>query len=170
MVAGALSPWTLWKVRLIVLSIRAYHWVMQKPFSPHGEQRTAKVGQVLVTHVTGHWNLEMQQHSMRQTQALVDELNHKGPWASVVVVEKTLVTSLDVLEAGRNAVAQNPSMRIVGLAWVIKPDVEGYGLLLPRYRGMYEGLIRTQVFDDYSAALHWAEKIVADTPAAGDAS
>lgn len=137
---------------------------MRKPFSPHGDQRTTTVGQVLVTHVAGHWNLEMHQHSMRQTQALVETLRQRGPWATVVVVEETLVTSLDVLEAGRNAVAQNPGMKLVGLAWVIKPDVEGYSLLLSRYRAMYEGLIQTQVFDDYSAALLWAQRVIAETP------
>ncbi len=149
------------------LHVRPYHPRMTKPFSPHGEQRTTTVGQVLVTHVAGHWNLEMHQHSMQQTQALVDELSQRGPWATVVVVEETLVTSLDVLEAGRNAVAQNPGLKLVGLAWVIKPDVEGYSLLLPRYRAMYEGLIQTHVFDDYSAALNWAERVVADLQGVG---
>ena len=110
----------------------------------------------------------MHQHSMRETQALVATLSQRGPWASVVVVEKTLVTSLDVLEAGRNAVAQNPGMKLVGLAWVIKPDVEGYGLLLPRYRRMYEGLIQTQVFDDYSTALRWAQGVIAESQGAGE--
>lgn len=167
---GGLRLCTLWKVRLIVRSIWIYYAGMQKPFSPHGEQRTTRVGRVLVTHVAGHWNLEMQQHAMLQTQALVEELSREGPWATVVVVEETLVTSMDVLEAGRNAVSQNPDLKLVGLAWVIKPDVEGYSLLLPRYRAMYEGLIHTRVFDDYSAALLWAEKIVTDTAATGEAS
>jgi len=121
----------------------------EKNVLPHGEQRTAKVGQVLVTHVAGHWNLEMQQHSMRQTQALVDELNHNGPWASVVVVLKTPVSSLDVLEAGRNAVAQNPSMKIVW-AWPGSSSRMWRVWLgrRPAHRARYEGRIRTQVFDN----------------------
>lgn len=133
-----------------------------QPFAPHGAMQSHIQGQVLVVHVFGSWNIEMQRQSSLRNAPLVSELNAKGPWGNVVVVHDTLVSGLPVFEAGRKAVESLPAdSQLKALAWVISPDVEGYGLLHQRYRDMYRDILPTQVFEDVASAVSWVEGVIA---------
>jgi hypothetical protein len=131
-------------------------------FKPHGEFAAQLDGRVLVAHVRGTWNIEMHHASMLQSAALVSQLDADGePWGTVVVVHDTLVSCLDVLEAGRDAVSARPSTsKLVALAWVMDPSIEGYSLLLPTYQDLYKGLLATEVFDDLDAARLWMGQVL----------
>lgn len=98
----------------------------------------------------------------RLAQPLVDELNAKGPWACITVVYGSMLTSLEVFAAGKDAVANRPDdSNLVALAWVLTPDLEGYNLLYRRYEAMYAGLLETKVCDSLSAARDWIERVLA---------
>lgn len=146
----------------------AYQYTTGMPrshFKPHGQFKPSVEGQVLIAHCWGSWNIEMHQESALQSKPLVEALNAKGPWGCITVVHESLVTSLAVLQAGRDAVAQRSTdLRIVALAWVLTPDLEGYSFLMNRYEAMYEGLIDTKVFDSISAAQNWIEAVIASKP------
>lgn len=76
-----------------------------------------------------------------------------------------MVTSLAVLEAGREAVASLPeNSGLVALAWVLTPDLEGYSFLYKRYESMYADLLATKIFDNLSAAQYWIEGVIASKP------
>ena len=76
-----------------------------------------------------------------------------------------MVTSLEVLQAGRDAVESLPEdSLLVALAWVLKADLEGYAFLYKRYESMYTGLLETKIFDNVPAAQHWIEKVIASKP------
>ena len=112
----------------------------------------------------------MQQESERQSRELVSTLEPGGPWGTIVTIHDTLLTSLEVLDAGRKTVADMPAQsNLVALAWVIDPKVEGYTLLLPRVKALYEGLMTSKVFDNYSAALYWIEGEIASKVSAHEA-
>jgi len=109
----------------------------------------------------------MHQESQRLAGPLVAQLAAKGPWGCITVVHESMLTSLEVLEAGREAVAKLPEeSRLVALAWVLTPELEGYAVLYRRYATMYEGLIETKVFDNLPGAQYWIEKVIASKPKA----
>ena len=127
-------------------------------FPPHGDMDTYVQGQVLVVHVYGSWNMEMRQQSSRRTAPLITQLQAHGAWGNVVVVHDTLVSGLELFESGRKSVeAIRATGQLRAMAWVIDPSVEGYGLLLGRYRDIYKDLIPCEVFGDLPSALQWVE-------------
>lgn len=131
-------------------------------FRLHGEYKPHMDGQILIAHCWGSWNIEMHQESAKVSESMVEKLNAQGPWGCITVVHDSLVTSLEVLQAGRDAVASLPQdSQLVALAWVLKPDLEGYSFLFKRYESMYADLLETRTFDDLPAAQYWIEKVVA---------
>lgn len=134
-------------------------------FPPHGEYKPTINGRVLIAHCWGNWNIEMHQESARLSKPLVEQLNARGSWGCITVVHDSLVTSLEVIQAARNAVASLPEdSALVALAWVLKQDSEGYSFLYKRYESMYEGLLETKIFDNLPAAEFWIEKAIASKP------
>lgn len=126
-------------------------------FNPHGDVCHFIQGRCLVSRVNGSWNMEMHAHANAAAAPLIGELMAGGPWASVVEIEDTLVAPLAVLEHGRQQVIDTKdAMQIASLAWVIKPSVEGYKLLLGRYAALYEGILPTAVFTETQEALDWS--------------
>ncbi len=124
----------------------------------HREQfvQTTIVGRILVTRVSGSWTADMHRAANDYNQSFVTELNSTGNWASLVIVEDTLVSCLEVLQAGRDSIPNNPHCsHLKALAWVIDESIEGYVILLPRYRALFDGVLRSEVFNDTESALHW---------------
>lgn len=118
--------------------------------------KTTIVGRVLVTRVSGSWTPEMHRAAGEYNQGFVTQLNDTGNWASLVIVEDTLVSCLEVLQAGRDSIPINPSCtHLKALAWVIDESIEGYTLLLPRYRSLFDGVLNNEVFNDTESALNW---------------
>lgn len=100
----------------------------------------------------------MHAHANAAAAPFIDALIATGKWASVVEVKDTLVAGLEVLQHGRQQVIDTKnSLQLVSVAWVIKPSVEGYKLLLGRYAALYEGVLPTAVFSTMEEALEWSE-------------
>lgn len=131
-------------------------------FKPHGEYTPVISGHVLIAHCRGSWNIEMHQQSGKLAQPLVEELSAKGPWGCVTVIYESMLTSMEVLLAGRAAVESMPqSSQMVALAWVLTPDLEGYKLMYRRYETMYADLLETRIFDNLASAQEWIEQVIA---------
>lgn len=127
-------------------------------FNPHGTVFHTIEGRCLVSRVNGSWNMEMHARANAAAAPLIADLMNTGPWGSVVEIGETLVSGLEVLEFGRQYVMETKdAMRMISLAWVILPSVEGYKLLLGRYAALYEGVVPTAVFADMQSALDWSE-------------
>ena len=136
-----------------------------KKFAPHGDYIPVVDGSVLIAHCWGSWNIEMHRKSSELAKPLVEKLIANGPWGVVTVIHESMVTSLEVLQAGRDAVAELPEpYRPVALAWVMNPRIEGYGFLHTRYENMYAGLLETRTFDNVPHAQFWIEKLIASKP------
>ena len=128
-------------------------------FKPHGEYAPRIEGQILIATVSGSWNIEMHAATNEMVRPVAARLNSVGAWGVIVVVRETLVSSLEVLKAGRESVPGNPNCsNLVALAWVIDPGVEGYGFLLDHYKRMYEGLLVTDVFSTLEQAMDWMRR------------
>lgn len=135
-------------------------------FSPSGEQSSWIEGRILVSRVRGMWNIEQHRRANAEVAPLVAELEARGAWASLVVMEDTLLTSLEVLEAGRAAVASGALVHLRALAWVIGEEIEGRSVLTPRYRHLYDGVLPSAVFETVEDGAAWLR---AQLAAAGDA-
>jgi len=134
-------------------------------FPPHGEFQPRVEGQVLIAHCWGSWNIEMHQESARQSKPLIDAINAKGPWGVITVLHDSMVSSLEVFQAGRDAVASLPeTYQLVALAWVLTPDLEGYSFLHKRYESMYADILETKTFETLAAAQYWIDKVIAAKP------
>ncbi|QDL55093.1 hypothetical protein [Rhodoferax aquaticus] len=100
-----------------------------------------------------------------QTLAHAIDLGKQGPWAKILVIRDSLVTSLEVLSAirqmGATLVREH---QLVAFAWVIEPSVLGYTLLCDRYASLHKGLLETPVFDNLAAAVYSVEKTLAEHP------
>ncbi|MEI7430174.1 MAG: hypothetical protein WCL27_06925 [Betaproteobacteria bacterium] len=125
-------------------------------FKPHGGYEPRVEGQILIATVSGSWNIEMHMASNEMARPLAEKLNSAGSWGVIVVIQDTLVSSLEVLKAGRQSVPENPNCsNLLALAWVIDPHVEGYRFMLDQYKQMYEGLLFTDVFSTLEQARIW---------------
>ncbi|WMW80856.1 hypothetical protein RF679_00910 [Undibacterium cyanobacteriorum] len=120
---------------------------------------------ILISYVRGSWTMAQFQANHEYSQSFVRQLNDTGDWASLVVIEDTLVSCIDVLEAGRNAIPTNPDCsHLKALAWVIAPEIEGYVLLRARYRAIFEGILPNQIFSAIDEAKAWLQAQLSATP------
>ena len=130
-------------------------------FKPTRGLTSEVVGQVMISHVNGRWDKQMHQEATELSNAQSVALDQRGRWGSVVILEDSLVSSLEVLKAGRDTVKDlPPSSNLVALAWVIDPTLDGYSHMLPVYEAMFSGLLTTRVFPDFSDAKDWVEEII----------
>ena len=111
----------------------------------------------------------MHHESSRLSKPLVEELARSGSWGCITVVHESMVTSLAVLGAGKEAAASLPEdSGLVALAWVLTPELEGNSFLYKRYESMYADLLRIKVFDYRPAAQYLIERIIASKPSSTD--
>ena len=130
---------------------------MDKIFKSRGSFDAYIEGSILVTSTKGSWNVEMQRESSLQSAPFVAQLEQAGkPWAVIVQVHETLLSSPEVLMAGRQSVASMAqSSKLVALAWVVDKQVEGYPLVVPRYKEICAGLIKAEFFTSLAEAKAW---------------
>ena len=130
---------------------------MKKMFKPSGSFDAYIEGSILITSITGSWNLEMHRKSTLQSAPFVMQLEQAGqPWAVIVQIYETLLSSPEVLMAGRRSVTEMiQHTNLTALAWVANEDVVGFPLLIPRYREVYTDVLDSEFFTDLAQAKAW---------------
>jgi hypothetical protein len=134
---------------------------MTSKFSPHGSYEAHIEGRILVARSQDTWNMEMYAESARIAGPLISELNQSGPWGYMVIVEGALVYHMDVLAESCAWVRTRYASQLVGAAWVISPELEGYSLLMPAYQKAYGGAVPCEVFAEATAAKEWLNTLAA---------
>ncbi len=135
--------------------------------SPHGEYTAHIEGRLMVGRSVGTWNDEMRRASLRIGAPLTRQLNPQGPWGYVAEVTGTLVFLQPVLEKAVEWVSSPAVDQLVAAAWVLSPHLEGYKLLVGRYRNAYGGRLPCEVFDTLDEAKAWLNARIAQRLAAG---
>ncbi|WP_296507653.1 hypothetical protein [Rhodoferax sp.] len=126
------------------------------PFSPHGSVLVDAEPGMLVVHMHGDWNTEMQTAVARQMRAYAAGLNAAGPWGIVNQMHDTLVYAPEIYEKTRASYAHRPAgSRLQAVAFVIASHVEGASLLRSRFERLLDGIIPSQVFADLPSARLW---------------
>ena len=138
---------------------------MSSAFPAHGNYQAHLDGPLLVARTHGNWNKEMHQKSAGVSGPLIRQLNAAGPWGYVVEIVDTLVYQQEVLDLAGAWVRQPIASRLAGAAWVISPRLEGYGLLMPRYRAAYGDAVPCEVFATVDEAKAWLMPLVQATKA-----
>lgn len=108
--------------------------------------------------------MEMYVESARIAVPLIRELNKSGPWGYMVIVEGELVYHTDVLAQSCSWVRTLYASKLVGAAWAISPELEGYSLLMPAYKKAYGGVVPCDVFTGAEEAKGWLNSLIAHQP------
>ena len=130
---------------------------MKKMFKPSGSFDAYIEGSILITSTKGSWNLEMHRESAVQSAPFVVQLEQAGkPWAVIVQIYETMLSSPEVLMAGRRSVTEMiQHTNLTALAWVASEAVVGYPLLVPRYKDIYTDILDSEFFTDLAQAKAW---------------
>lgn len=140
----------------------------QHYFSPHGTTRFERRGQVLLLHSEGPFNAEHIASLVPQFREHAARLAPDGPWVSINVISRSLMTPPDVLEAlTRNARWSRDELGRIGIAYVATEDVEGYRVMMPLMRRASDPVLPTRFFTTLDEALHWAQSLLDAAAAAG---
>jgi hypothetical protein len=125
-------------------------------FRPHGLAQCEQADSILTVHIHGDWNTEMRSQTAQKMLQFVPALNASGPWGIINHLHDTLVYSEEIYAHTRqDYAARPPESNLRAVAFVIGPDVEGAGLLKPKFKALLDGVIAAQVFADYESARDW---------------
>ena len=125
-------------------------------FRPHGTAQCELSDSILTVHIHGDWNAEMRMLTAQKMMQHVPALHAAGPWGIINHLQDTLVYSEEIYAQTRQDYANRPpESRLRAVAFVIGPNVEGAGLLKPKFKALLEGVIENQVFKDSESAHLW---------------
>ena len=128
-------------------------------FQPHGAAQVELSGAILTVHLRGDWNAEMRRKTAQEMMVHVPVLHAAGPWGIINHLHDTLVYSEEIYAHTRqDYAARSPQSKLRAVAFVIGPDVEGGGLLKPKFKALLEGVIEAQVFADSHSAHLWMQQ------------
>lgn len=109
------------------------------PFRPHGRIEIWAEGNVMRLEATGPFNKEAIIALGATWRALFAELPMRGPFAAIIVIRHSIMSSQEVLDAfgdflRSGSQAGHPAAAV---AYVAAPDIEGRSLILPKLADLY---------------------------------
>lgn len=134
-------------------------------FRPHGHFSVRVEGQILLTEVTGPWNLELVEYWATQALGLAQGFRKDFPYVAVTIIHDSMLCPLDALERVAQGVAYaRQNLACVGHCIVVAPDVDGREIVRNAYQRIGLGLF----FADLEQALHWASQCLSKFRSDGD--
>lgn len=125
-------------------------------FTPHGEFKLHREGQVIVIEAAGPWNVELIRNYARDVAPVTREIAADGPWGAVVEVTRSILFTVDAAQALREAGFRTAKTAgRIAVAYVVPPEVEGACLAPAILKRIYDGLNPWAVFTDRRAAMDW---------------
>src|SRR4051812_30321104 len=109
-------------------------------FRQHGLFTAHVEGRILITEVTGPWNLEMIENWARHVYPMAKALAADGPHVSISIIRESMFCPPDAFDALRRTVEFGVSkLHLLGQLNVADQSVEGRGFLESTYARIYEG-------------------------------
>ena len=131
---------------------------MRHLFKPHGKFFLYRDGNILVTDITGPWNIELTKSWAKAAIPYSLEIQTIGAWGAVAIITESMLCSPDAMQALRKNVAYSVQrLGCVSHCIVAKADVLGRGLVEPAFQRAYEGLCPMNFFYDYDSAKRWTQ-------------
>ncbi len=129
-------------------------------FPVHGESTVTHTGQIVLAEVEGPWNLELIRLYRKQMAAVIPAVEKQGAWVLVVRLHRTAICPMDAIDLIRQGIAQDADSHRVATCYVMTPQLEGYLIMKPVWRKLYEGLMPFEVFESLEDAQQWAEQML----------
>lgn len=126
-------------------------------FRPHGKFETWAEGQLLLTEVTGPWNLELVDYWSKKALVLAREFTSDFPYVAITIVHESILCPPEALE--KMAIATqyaNDHLPCLGHCVVAGSDVDGRDIV----RLLYEKIRLEHIFDDLEQAKRWASNLI----------
>jgi hypothetical protein len=131
-------------------------------FPGHGASRFERRGQVLLLFSEGPFNAEHIQSLVPEFQTLGEALSRDGPWASVNVVTRSIISTPDAVDMLRKSAEwTRDAYHRVAAGYVAGPDVEGRAIMLPILRQCYAGVMPVGIFHELEEGMAWAQAQIA---------
>jgi hypothetical protein len=130
---------------------------MSPAFRPHGDYAAWVEGRLVISEVTGPWNVELVRLWAAELHAKTAPLAATGPHAGIAIIHGSMLCPPDALELMAKAV-RYPERHLRCVAHVVVADasVEGRELMRASYARMYPGAMPHRLFDDVAEARTWA--------------
>jgi len=125
-------------------------------FRKHGDFKIVVDNRIITSELIGPWNIETARDYIARLDATVERRGSTESWGSVVVCLESVQFPLEMIVPLRASVQKRVALHNqAAIAMVVAPDVEGYGVLFPTIRSIYEGLIPFEIFDTRPQAMAW---------------
>ena len=131
---------------------------MRHLFKPHGKFLLYRDDNILVTDITGPWNIELIKFWAKAAIPYSLEMQTIGVWGAVAIISESMLCSPDAMQALRKNVAYSVhGLGCVSHCIVAEADVLGRGIVEPAFERAYEGLCPSNFFYDYESAKLWTQ-------------
>jgi hypothetical protein len=135
---------------------------MNPKFRVHGAFNIHLEGALLVSEVTGPWNMELIEAWGTEALRLLGTRPAPDPLVAITTVHESILCTAEALQALRNmAIYAARHMQCLGVAMIAAPGIEGRALLGPTYRRIYEGVSPFDIFTDFDSGQAWALELLA---------
>lgn len=131
---------------------------MRQLFKPHGKFLLYRDGNILVTDITGPWNIELIKSWAKAAIPYSLEMQTSGVWGAVAIMTESMLCPPDAMQALRRNVAYSvQNLGCISHCIVANTDVLGRGIVEPAFQRVYEGLCASNFFYDYESAKLWTQ-------------
>lgn len=135
---------------------------MTRGFSQHGDFTARVEGRLIISEVTGPWNLELVRSWGRVVDPLARELSATGPHVGIAVLHGSVMCPPDAFALMREMIAYGIAhLGLVGNCLVADATVEGASLLEPMYANFYDPGTPHRFFSDLDECKAWASELLA---------
>ncbi|WP_394778873.1 hypothetical protein [Undibacterium sp.] len=140
---------------------------MSEVFTPHGQFSLHVDGRVIVSEVTGPWNLELVKDWAREVNPYAAAMQEGGPWGGIAIIHESMLGTPDAMAAlGAASAYAVAHYGCIAQLVVATTDVAGRRVVEPAFRRLYEHVCACEFFDDYAAAKAWLDQLVMEKTSA----
>ncbi|APW44220.1 STAS/SEC14 domain-containing protein [Rhodoferax saidenbachensis] len=136
-------------------------------FPPHGHTEFETLGEIVIAHTTGPFNLEGILAHNRARLALLAANPITTPQCLMTVLRTSVMMAPDCLDAFRAGLheAYDGRPRLTAVAWVPDGPVEGFEWMEKTYAAAYAEVgIPMRNFSNQEEAMAWLRQCLAGTP------
>ncbi|MES2103288.1 MAG: hypothetical protein V4634_04660 [Pseudomonadota bacterium] len=140
---------------------------MSEVFTPHGQFRLHAEGRIVVSEVTGPWNVELVQNWATEVRPYSLQMQPGGPWGGIAIIRESMLCTPDAMDALGKIVAYGvENFGCIAQVVVASPDVAGRGVVEPAFQRIYEGVCAYNFFYEYEEARDWLNRLILERSSA----
>ncbi|MFZ6648289.1 hypothetical protein ACO0LO_21385 [Undibacterium sp. TJN25] len=140
---------------------------MSEVFTPHGRFSLHIDDRVIVSEVTGPWNLELVKDWAREVNPYAEQMQNGGPWGGIAIIHESMLCTPEAMTAiGAASSYAVAHYGCIAQLVVAARDVAGRGVVESAFHRLYEDVCACEFFDDYAAAKVWLDQLILEKASA----